>query len=104
MKKILISCCFAALIIACAGKEKTTAPATGNVVEGEAIFKKYCIICHGIDGKLGVNGAKDLSLSKLTLEEREVQVKKGKNVMTPFEGILNDEQIKAVATYTLKFK
>ncbi len=89
--------------MACAGKEKTTSGA-GNLGEGEQIYKKYCILCHGADGKLGVNGAKDMTISILTLEERMALVKKGKNTMTPFEGILNEEQIKSVAAYSMTIK
>ena len=103
MNKILISCILIALIIACAGKEKTT-PGTVSVAEGEKVYKKYCILCHGADGKLGINGAKDLTVCKFTLEERETQIKKGKNTMTPFEGILTEEQIKSVAAYSMTLK
>lgn len=103
MNKILISCFLLAFIIACAGKEKK-ASGVVSVEEGEHVFKKYCIICHGSDGKLGVNGAKDITISKLTLEEREIQVKKGKNTMTPFEGVLTEEQIKSVALYSMNLK
>ena len=105
MTKIITTCILLALIIACAGKEKTPpASDTPSVAQGEQVFKKYCILCHGTDGKLGVNGAKDITVSKLTLEERELQIKKGKNTMTPFEGILNEEQIISAATYTLTLK
>jgi len=103
MNKILISCFLLAFIIACAGKEKK-APGEVSVAEGEHVYKKYCIICHGSDGKLGINGAKDITVSKLTLEEREIQIKKGKNTMTPFEGVLTEEQIKSVALYSMNFK
>ncbi|MBK8505319.1 MAG: cytochrome c [Saprospiraceae bacterium] len=67
---------------------------------GRKIFRTYCITCHGIDGKLGLNGAKDLSISILTTEERTLQVTKGKGLMTPFEGILNADQIQQVVEYT----
>ena len=103
MYKTLISLIFLAFVIACAGKEKAP-EGQSNVAEGEQVFKKYCIICHGADGKLGVNGAKDLTVCKLTLEEREMQIKKGKNAMTPFEGILTEAQIKSVASYTMSLK
>ena len=103
MNKISVSFIFLALILACAGKEKTTSGIV-SVAEGEKVFKKYCILCHGADGKLGVNGAKDLTVCKLTLEERETQIKKGKNTMTPFEGILTEEQIKSVAAYSMTLK
>src|SRR4030095_1755157 len=103
MYKILISCFFMLLIIACAGKEKE-ASGVPSVAEGEKVYKKNCIICDGADGKLGNNGAKDITVSKLTLEERESQIKKGKNTMTPFEGVLSETQIKSVAAYTMTLK
>ena len=71
---------------------------------GEKIFRTYCITCHGIDGTLSLNGAKDLALSEISMDERILQITKGKNLMTPFEGILTEEQIKAVAQYTASFK
>ena len=83
---------------ACGGGEKQGAGSAGS---GEAIYKKYCVTCHGIDGKLGLNGSKDLTISKLTEAERVLQVTKGKNTMTPFEGILSPEEIKAVAAFSM---
>lgn len=96
IKKILFAFFAGAAIIACGG--------SGGSSEGEAIFKKYCITCHGADGKLGLNGAKDMTLSVLTEAERIQLVKKGKNTMTPFEGILSEEQIKAVVAYSMTLK
>lgn len=66
---------------------------------GQLIYKQYCIICHGADGKLAVSGAKDLSISTISLEERINQVTNGKGLMTPYKDILSEEQIFAVATY-----
>jgi cytochrome c6 len=82
------------------GKKHTSA----NGVSGAAIFKKYCQTCHGADGKLGLNGAKDLSLSILPLNQRVEIIQNGKGVMTPFRAILSDEEIKEVAKYTQELK
>ena len=71
---------------------------------GEKIFKQYCILCHGADGKLGLNGAKDLTATVLSEDERIALVTKGKNTMTPFESILTPDQIRAVVAYTFTFK
>ncbi len=98
MFKILVSILLLSAVIACAGKESGQATGTPD---GEALFKKYCILCHGVDGKLGLNGSKDISVSLLTLEERIIQVTKGKNTMTPYEGILSPAEIKAVAEYSM---
>ncbi len=67
---------------------------------GNSIFKKNCILCHGIDGKLQYNGAKDLSKSILGEEDRIKQITYGKGLMSPFGGILKENEIKAVAAYT----
>jgi cytochrome c6 len=83
-----------------ASPKEAAPPPVDNVAAGEKIFRTYCITCHGIDGKLGLNGAKDLTVSILNTEERTLQVTKGKGLMTPFEGILNPDQIQQVVAYT----
>ena len=103
MNKIIISCFLALLILACAGKENTKVNPK-DVADGQLIYKKYCVLCHGIDGKLGVNDSKDINLSTLTLEERKVMIRDGKKLMTPFEGVLTEEEIHAVAAYTMTMK
>jgi cytochrome c6 len=72
--------------------------------DGMAVFRKYCVACHGSDGKLGLNGAKDLTQSVLPVEERITVISKGRKLMTPFEEILSPEEIKAVAEYTRTLK
>lgn len=71
---------------------------------GQSIFKQYCVLCHGANGKLGVNGAKDLTASPLALDERIQVITYGRNNMTPYKGLLTDEEIRAVAEYTLSLK
>lgn len=96
--KVLSAICLLCLVVACqdTSSDKTARPAAS----GMAIFKKNCVTCHGADGKLGLNGAKDLTQSMLTVEERIPIITKGKNLMTPFEKILTPEEIQAVAQYT----
>ena len=77
---------------------------TNTTPDGPAIFRQYCVTCHGADGKLGLNGAKDLTASVLTLEERINVITNGRKVMTPFGEVLTPEEIKAVAEYTQKLK
>jgi mono/diheme cytochrome c family protein len=101
---MIIACFFMALVLACAKKEKPESETPVSLETGEHVYKKYCILCHGSDGKLGVNGAKDLTISKLTLDERIIQINNGKNAMTPFKGILDPGEIKSVAMYTMNLK
>jgi mono/diheme cytochrome c family protein len=98
MNKVVIPLFLMVLILACGGKQNNEAK---SAADGEAIYKKYCTVCHGVDGKLGLNGSKDITISKLTEAERIEQIKIGKNTMTPFKGILSEEEIKAVAAYSM---
>lgn len=71
---------------------------------GEALYKIHCVICHGNDGKLGLNDAGDLSLSELNLEERKAIIRDGKGVMIPYRRVLSPSEIDVVARYTMQFK
>jgi mono/diheme cytochrome c family protein len=70
---------------------------------GVAIYQRYCVNCHGANGKLGLSGAKDLTQSELTLDSRIQIITNGKNLMTPFKALLNEGEIKAVAEYSMTF-
>ena len=86
------------------GQDSTTASEGATVeVDGQKIFRTYCITCHGIDGKLNLNGAKDLGISEMEIDEKVLHITNGKGLMTPFNGILTEEEIKAVAEYTFTF-
>ena len=71
-------------------------------VDAKGKYKMFCAACHGFDGALGVNQAKDLSASELSLEESVAQVYFGKGLMTPFKGLLKDHEIVAVSKYIEK--
>lgn len=70
-----------------------------EAADGKKIFKKYCSVCHGFKGDMKMNGAKDLRKLRTSLEKRVAQVHFGKGLMTPFEGVLNETEIVAVAKY-----
>ncbi len=96
-------------VIACSSEDKngvplTTPSTTSATAQGDVLFQKHCVMCHGADGKLGLNGAKDLSKSVLTLDERITQVTNGKNVMPPFKDVMSEDEIEAVANYTFSLK
>ncbi len=95
---------FVALLAACGGNGQKTndskTPATKvKKVDGAKIYKTYCVTCHGLYGDMGGSGAFDLTTSKLNLKERIEVITKGRNLMTPFEGLLNEQKIKAVAKH-----
>ncbi|SRR5690606_7583292 len=97
MKKTLI---FAALIfvaLACGSSSSDR----DETPDGKKIYEKYCVACHGISGELALNSAKKFPESTLDVEERILVIANGRNLMTPFKGILNDAEIEAVANYTM---
>jgi mono/diheme cytochrome c family protein len=99
MKKILLLAVIAFIIFSCADKKPKTPG-----VDGRKVFKQNCVVCHGLDGKLGANGSKDLALSKMSLDERKAIIKNGKGAMVGLGTLLKPDEIEAVAQYTLKLK
>lgn len=70
-----------------------------EAIDGKKKYKLFCTPCHGMDGKMAINGAKDLTKVKTSLEENVAQIYHGKGLMTPFKGVLKDAEIVAVANY-----
>lgn len=107
MNKLIISFVFLALVWACSGRENTgnkSESGSESTADGAMIYKKNCVLCHGIDGNLGINGSKDIKASLLSQAERVQLITHGKNAMTPFKGILSEAEIDAVAAYTMTMK
>ena len=96
-------CAFCLALIGCGGGAEK-GPAGAETTDGAAIFRKYCVTCHGANGKLGLSGAKDLSVSSLSLEDRIAVVTNGRGLMASYRETLTEAQIKAVVEYTLQFK
>lgn len=102
MFKITIFSISTFFLFACGGNNTQNNEPTK--ISGYEVFRMQCVACHGQDGKLGLNGAQDLTQSTLTKEERLEILNNGKSTMPSFRGILSQEQINAVAEYTLKLK
>ncbi|BDS13812.1 c-type cytochrome [Aureispira anguillae] len=82
----------------------TSCESSPKEVSGVEIYKTRCLVCHGTDGKMGMNGAKDLSSSPLNVAQRIEVVTNGKNIMPKFKGIMSEEEIKAVVEFTMTLK
>ena len=85
-----------------AGVPDTDAPAA--LAAGEALFAQNCALCHGANGKLGLNGAHDLTKSNLNAAGRTYMVVNGLGKMPAFKGQLTDEQIAQVVAYSLTLR
>ncbi|MBK8499885.1 MAG: cytochrome c [Flavobacteriales bacterium] len=92
-----------ALLIACGNSEADSraslAPAEGGAPKGEQLFRMHCVLCHGSTGKLGFNGAKDLTLSVLSRAEMITRVSEGKGTMQPYKQMLTPKEIEAVVDH-----
>ena len=78
----------------CGGGSTGSKPA-----DAKTIFSENCVLCHGDDGKAGIMGSSDLSISKMDDEMMSSIIKNGKGRMTGFSTVLNDEQVKMVIDY-----
>ena len=96
MKKFIAFACFFTLliVIACSSEKQDSssnktaeAKPAAKKIDGEKIYKTYCITCHGINGDMVGSGTFDLTVTELNLEERIEVITKGRNLMTPFEGL-----------------
>lgn len=102
MKLKIIFAFIIGVVFACGGSgEKSDAAGIAARAAGKKVFKAYCVACHGANGKLGINGAKDYAQSDLTLEERIEVITNGRGMMNAFSGMLSEAQIKAAAEYTI---
>jgi mono/diheme cytochrome c family protein len=111
MKYTFVFLLIATFIFACGGSdtpEQTSstqqAAASTPQADGKKIYKQYCVTCHGLYGDMGASGAFNLTTSELPLADRIVVITKGRGAMTPFENLLDADEIAAVAEYTLELK
>lgn len=75
-------------------------PAQGTLPkDGAGIFQAECALCHGPDGKLGLVGAKDLTVSSLGRDEMISVATFGKGAMTGFKERLSPAQIELVVDH-----
>jgi mono/diheme cytochrome c family protein len=100
MKRILITIGSPVLLLFACGSNGMAGTEGGRPkVKGAQLFDMHCSLCHGRDGGLGLNGAKDLRRSTLTTEEVKAIVLNGKGVMMPYKNALTNAEIDAVVAH-----
>lgn len=60
-------------------------------VSGSQLYSENCKICHGEDGKAGISGATDLSVSTLESDSVAHFILKGKKSMPPFSFLFEED-------------
>ncbi len=110
MRQFLVCLVLGLFIIACGSETPDKKPkkkkpvAEAKKIDGEVVFLKHCVACHGANGKMGINGAKDFTLSELNTEEMVEVITNGRNTMLPYKNILKPAEIQAVAEHVQNFK
>lgn len=72
---------------------------------GEQLYSTHCTSCHGIDGKLGVSGASDLSKSSLSAKQVASILLNGRNGMPAMKELLEtSENMDSVINYVIQLR
>lgn len=77
------------------GISKSETPIASN--DGKALYENKCTLCHGDDGKLGLSGAKDLSVTQMDIAAMKEIIMNGKGAMPPAK--VTEEEATAIADY-----
>ncbi len=85
------------------GPKVDTTAISDPIEAGKLIYSNSCISCHGADGKLGLGGAKDLSVTQLSAEEQKTIIRNGKNAMPGYKD-LSEEQVDGLLQYVATLK
>lgn len=86
--------------LAGAGAAQAAPPAS----PGQLLYQKNCQRCHGKDGRLGLNGAHDLTKSTLNTAGRSYMVTNGFGKMPGFKSELTAAEVQRVVEYSLTLK
>lgn len=100
--KILATLSFFFIVVSFSLAYKSKGAKAGEkivAVNGKEIFTEKCALCHGDNGKLGMSGAKDLTVTQLPHAGIVEIITNGKNTMASYKETLTPEQIDAVASY-----
>ena len=68
-----------------------------TTIDGKEIYEAKCIVCHGDNGKAGLSGASDLSISQISTDSIKSIILNGRNTMVKVP--ISEEQATAVAAY-----
>jgi cytochrome c6 len=105
-KTIALLLALTVLALACGSTGPQEEPmelgAEAAISTGEQVYRMHCTLCHGANGKLGFNGAKDLTASALTKAEMMARVSEGKGTMQAYKNVLTAKEIDAVVEHVRK--
>ena len=74
------------------------------LANAQSIFSQQCVSCHGQDGGKLIGDGANLRKSSLTLPQQKAVIAKGRGLMPAYEGTLSEQEMEALAAYTLTLK
>ena len=98
---LMITASYGLAEIAAKNKAKisTEAVAADGSINPQVLCKDNCALCHGDDGKKGMSGAQDISITQLSQDSIAKIIVNGRGMMKPVP--LSQEQAAAIAEYVL---
>lgn len=104
MKKLLIFFVFVSIIIIFVGCTNNSSASKNKAAAkvlspGEDVYVRYCKLCHGSTGDLGLSGAANLKISVLNTAEIATVVAEGRKSMPGWKNQLTPQQITDVSVY-----
>ncbi|WP_276498707.1 SirB2 family protein [Pontibacter litorisediminis] len=85
-------------------QEIVAAMGEAQLANAKAIYTQLCGTCHGADGARGLGGATNLQVSNLSQNNRVHVIERGRGLMPAFGSQLSDEEVEALAAYTMTLK
>lgn len=104
MRSVLILAVAFGMVLACGDSPVEVAAQGRAPSEGQILFNTQCALCHGRKGDLGLNGAKDLTLSIMKREEMIALVNNGKGAMMAYKTMLSKKEIEAVVDHVITLR
>lgn len=94
------------VVVGCNSASNSAAVDENDIPDGEQLYNKNCIACHGADGTLGKAGSKNLQDSQMTYDQVHKMVELGGgNGMPRFKEILGrDGEMEAVIEYVMQMR
>lgn len=88
-------------ITACSQNSSTTDIHSETTTSPKSLYTMHCEACHGEDGKLGVSGAADLSISNLSDKKIKTIILNGNDKgMMPFKDLITkDTEIDSLVSF-----
>lgn len=103
--RFLVLCIVLPSLFSCGSNTTPKIPENTTKVSAiPAAYAKNCSKCHGDDGKLMLAGAKDLSASKLSIDEVMAIIRAGKGAMPPYGSMLTESELQQTADFVMTLR